>query len=452
MKKIVLINPTYDYPVLKNVKFYYLNKIWPPLDLANYAALLEKEGFDVKIIDANAERLTPNQVAKMVNGFNKIFITSSTLDRWQCPHPNIKPFLEFVKVIREKNPNINIFVLGAHGTIRTKEILELTKVNAIIRSEPELTVVEICKNKSLKQIKGVTFKKGKRIISTPDRGPLDLNTLPIPAYHLLPLRKYFYEFLGGKFMLFEGSRGCPFNCIYCLKKMYGIYRKKSPENLIREVECAIKEFGVKTAYFIDLEFTVNKKLVEDLCDYLIKNNFDFKWCCQARFDTIDKNLLLKMKRAGCKLIHYGVETGSERILKLINKKITLEKIEKGMKLTKDVGIETACFFIFGLPTESLEDMKKTMDFAEKINPNYASFHIAIPYPETIFYDMIKKDLRDDLFPTSYTGIYSENQLKKIINYAYRRFYFRLSYIFSRLLNGNYELLLRQFKLFISHIR
>jgi len=446
--KIALINPSYEYPVVKKERFIYYNKLWPPIDLANCAALLEKEGFEVKIVDANAERIAPEKVAEAVKGFSKIFITSSPLDRWQCPHPNITPFVEAVKEIKSK-ANADIFAMGTHGTVRPNEILEMTEATAVIRGEPELTALEICKNMELEKVKGLTFKKNGKIITNPERESVDLNSLPIPAYHLLPLEKYFYEFLGGRFMLFEGSRSCPFSCIFCLKKTYGNYRKKSSEKLIKEVETAVEKFKIKNAYFIDLEFTVNRKLVEDLCDFLIEKKYDFKWCCQARFDTVDKELLEKMKKAGCKLIHYGVETGSERIMKMINKKITLEQIERGMKVTKEVGIPTACFFMFGFPSETREDMEKTVQLALKLNPTFASFHLTIPYPGTDFYEMIEPG--DELFPSIYTGEYSGEELKNMINSAFRRFYFRPSYVISRLKEGNYGMLLKQFKLFISHI-
>jgi radical SAM superfamily enzyme YgiQ (UPF0313 family) len=158
-----------------------------------------------------------------------------------------------------------------------------------------------------------------------------------------------------------------------------------------------------------------------------------------------------MKRAGCRLIHYGIESGSERIMKMINKRISLEQIEKGMEITKDVGIPTACFFMFSFPTETLEEMEKTIQFAIKLNPTFASFHIAIPYPETVFYKMMKSKPKE-LFPDAYTDEYPEEELKDVINKAFRKFYFRPSYIFSRLEEGNYGMLLKQFKVFLSHIK
>jgi len=448
---IVLINPSYDYPVLRKRGFAFYNKIWPPLDLANCAAMLEKENFDVKIIDANAERFTPKKVAKKVEDADKIFITSSSLDRWQCPHPDLTFVLECIKEMRKRS-DAKIYLMGAHGTIRPKEMLEISKADGIVIGEPELTVAEICKN-GLEKAEGVCYKKKNRIIVKPRKNWLDLNTLPLPALHLLPMKKYFYEFLGKNFSLFETSRGCPFNCIFCFKKMYGpLYRKKSAENVIRELKFAMEEFGVKNACFIDLEFAINRNCVEKMCDFLIKGNYDFKWACQTRVDTIDLDLLKKMKKAGCALIYVGVESGSERILELINKKVTIEQIKKAVLKIKKVGIDLCCFFIIGLPTEKIEDMKKTIEFAKMLNPTYASFHIAVPYPGTVFYEMIKSELEDELFPTIYDGLYSEDELKKVIRDAYLSFYLRPKFIVSRILKGKYKLLFNQLRLFLGYVR
>jgi len=445
--KILLINPLIEYSKNKDELSIY-NRIWPPLSLANCAALLENNGFDVKIMDANAEFLKPKQVANKSNNFDKIFITTSTIDRWQCPHLNLYPFLELIREV--KKVNSNIYLTGSHGTVRPNEMLKLTSVKAIIRGEPELTVLEICKECDLKKIKGVTFEKNGKMISNPNRPLLDMNKLPMPAFHLLSMKKYFYEILGNNFCLFEGSRGCPFSCIYCLKSMYGNgYRKKSAEKLIDEVKYSVENFDIKTAYFIDLEFCINRNLVERLCDFLIEQKYNFKWTCQTRFDTIDLKLLEKMKKAGCEIIHFGVETGSPKIMKMIKKNVTIDQIKQGMKLTKKAGIKSVCFFMFGLPTETNKDMEMTIKLAKELNPTYASFHIATPYPETGFYNMIKNEIGDELFP-SYYG--NENELKKVVNKAFLSFYLRPKYIFSRLKEGEIKLLGKQIDLFFRYLK
>jgi len=445
-EKILLINPNYNYPFSKQKDLPIFNRVWPPLSVANCAALLEKEGFHVEIIDANAEGLSPDQVVNRAHGFNKIFITSSSIDRWQCPHLNINPFLEFVKKIREKRDK-ELYVMGAHGTVRPKEILKITKADAVIIGEPELTILDICKGN---KTEGICYEEDGKKILKERKTPLDLNTLPIPAFHLLPMKRYFYEVLGRNFTLLEGSRGCPFNCIFCLKKMYGKYRTKSSQNLIREIEFVINEFGVKNAYFMDLEFTTNKKLVNDVCDFLIQEKFDFNWTCQARLDSVDLKILQKMKRAGCKIIHFGVESGSSRILGKINKKIDLKQIERGIKLTRITDIDTVCFFLFGFPSETINDMNKTIEFAKKLNSTYASFHVAAPYPGTQFFEMVKENL-SELFPIAYTQSHSFSTLKNMTKKAFFQFYFRPSFILSTILSKNIKLLPKELKLFLSYV-
>lgn len=440
--KIALINPCWDYPVTKKGSLY--NRIWPPLDLLNAANLLEKNGFNPVLIDANADRLTPQEIVNKIADFDKIFINMSQLDRWQCPNINLQPVLAITKLLK------NFYLIGAQPTVRPEEILELTNASAIIRNEPELTILHLCKENKLSRISGVSYKKDNKIVHNKDAEPINMDDLT-PSYHLVDIKKYFYEVLGKNFAIFETARGCPYNCIYCLKKMYFGYRKKSSQKIIQELKDNITKYNIKSFYFIDLEFTMNRQLVEDICDFLIKNNYKVKWCCQTRADSVDFELLYKMKKAGCRLIHYGVETGSPRIMKLINKNITLEKIEQGINLTKKVGIQTACFFMFGLPSETREEMQQTIDFVKKLNPTYASFHIVIPYPGTKLHEMVKSNL-NNLFPEAYIKEYSFNELNKIKTSALLQFYLRPSYILTRLFKGQFISLWRQFRLFLGYIK
>ena len=156
-----------------------------------------------------------------------------------------------------------------------------------------------------------------------------------------------------------------------------------------------------------------------------------------------------MKKSGCEIIHYGVETGSPRIMNIVKKGITISQIKRGMKLTKKAGIKQVCFFMFGLPTETRKDMEMTIKLAKELNPTYASFHIATPYPGTEFYNMIKNEIDDELFPCYYGN---ENELKKTVNKAFLSFYLRPRYIFSRLREGEFKLLGKQIKLFFKYLK
>lgn len=446
--RVLLINPAYEYK-RRSVKRY--TRIWPPLDLAIAGALLEERGFSVSILDINAIPVSIEELIKCVKNYDKIFITSGSLDRWQCPHLNIDSFISTVKEVKKINEN-DVYIFGPHPTMRAKELLKETKADAAIIGEPELTIVELCdSNANLSQIKGIAYWENNEFKINMPRLPADLSKFPVPAFHLLPMKSYYYEIMGDKFTLLETTRGCPFLCTFCSEdQMYGIrYRKKSLELIEKEIDACVHKYGIKNIYFIDLEFTLIKSFVNDICDMLIKKDYDLRWACQTRADTVDLDLLKKMSKAGCKIIHYGVESGSPKILESTEKRITIEGIRKGVNLAKDVGIEVVCFCMMGLPKETIDDMKATVKFVKELNPDYVSFHVATPYPGTKLYESVKNEVKG-LFPASYEGMYNEEFVKRMIRRAYLEFYLRPSYLFSKL-TKNPQLLLKQIKLFLDYI-
>lgn len=451
--RVLLVNPFQVNLVNKKGRIY--NRTWTPLDLANCAAILEKEGIEVAILDANAEQIGPQEVAKRATGYDKVFITSTSLDRWQCPQLDINPFLKTVHALNQAVPEV--YVMGSHGTVKPVEMLRETQARAIIRGEPERTVLDLCKTKNLSEVRGITYKDGDQTISNPNQRPVNLNELPLPAFHLLPMERYYYEVMGWNFSLFEMSRGCASECTFCLLETYGAgVRRKYTEKLIQEVEYGIKKFRVRNAYFIDLEFTVLRKQVMEFCRYLIKQNYNFSWCCQTRFDLVDEELLEYMKRAGCRLIHFGVEAGTDKMLEIVNKGITLQVIREGMKKVKAAGIETACFFMIGFPESDYQDMQDIINFALELGPDYPLFHIAAPYPGTKLYEQVKNDPNvrysdDSLFPEAVVGRFTLEELKAMTRKAYLQYYLRPSYVFSRLRKGQFRILGNQLKLFGSFI-
>ena len=454
--RVALVRPCWYYPITYPEATY--NRIWFPLSLANSAALLLKEGIEVKVIDAQAERLGPEEVARRIKGADKVFITSSSLDRWQCPNTDIRPFLDVARAVKRTSPEV--YVMGYHGTVFPEQVLELTSASAVIRGEPEEAVLEISRLRPLGEIGGVTFKSdgNNEAISTPARKPLDLSSLPVPAYDLFPLKRYFYEILGKRFVHFEAARGCPFGCIFCAKIMYGSrIRKKPTSQFLQEVDTAITRYGVKTGYFFDLEFTLNRDFVLEVSHYLAKKHYDFRWCCQTRADKVDGEILEAMQKGGCRLIHSGIETGSPRIMELINKGASLKALEEGVGLIKKSGIEVLLFFIFGFPTETLEDMEATIEVAKRLGPTYAAFHFAIPYPGTRFAEMMGERGEGEadpahLFPQVFIKEHSLDFLKRMVRRGLREFYLRPGYILDRMRYGRLSSLPGQLRLFLSYFR
>jgi len=429
MTKILLIKPCWPYPYGKGEHTY--NRIWPPLSLANCAAILEQQGHKVKILDAHALRIKPKKIKSYIDGYDKVFITSSSLDRWQCPNIDITLFLEMVRFIREMTNEI--YVMGYHGTVNPKSILAKTQAKAVIRGGPEYIVSDIAQNKDFSQIDGISYRTNGTMVSNPDREEYDLKSFPPPAIHLLDFKKYFYEILGSQFALFEVGRGCNFGCKFCNRIMYEPkLRTKSKEQICQELKIAIEERGVKTGYFIDLEFLAYKGLIKEVCDFLIEQNYDFRWCCQTRADSLDQAILKKMQKAGCTLIHIGVESGIQKFLDMSGKNTTEEKLVNGVRMCQEVGIKTLAFFMFGFQGETPEDRNAIFQFSKKLNANFVSFHKVYPYLES---DMYLQDIT------------SNKEVDQYIRKAFFKYYLRFSYFRKE----NIIILIRSLRLFLGRL-
>ncbi len=450
--RAVLVKPSWEYPITKKEHTY--NRCWPPLDLLNCGAILEEQGHDVRVIDAQAERLSPDELAERIGSADVAIVTSSALDRWQCPNLELEPVFAVTRAIRDRCQQI--FLTGFHGTVEPEAMLNLTEADALLMGEPEDTVRRLGAGEPLETVPGIAFSRDGTLQQTGPAGPVDMTSLPVPAFHLIDARRYNYEVLGPRFMVLEGVRGCPYPCTYCSRVIQGKpLRRKSVEQIGREVETAVREHGVRNIYFIDLEFTACRDIAEGISRYIIDRKIPVRWCCQTRTDWIDEPLLKLMKEAGCRLIHYGVETGNERIADLIKKKVTVQEQREGVLLTKSLGIETLCFFLLGYPGETEEEMRETIRFAKELNPTYASFHHVAPYHGTPLYDDWKRTANGnglELFPVFSGSPEQKQQVDDLVKQAFWEFYVRPRYIASRLFRGSPASLWRQFRLFAGYVR
>ncbi len=359
------------------------NRAWPPLDLLNCAAVVERAGHRVSLWDGR----TLSQAASPLAGeaADLIFVTSSPLDRWQCPNLELDPVLN----ITGQLPKDRLFLLGVHGTLFPAELLRLTGARGVVRGEPESAVGQISEiwannqKRDLSQVDGLSHRRGEDLVHNPDRRPLALAALPRPAYHLIDLSAYTYDLLGPRLALVEASRGCPWSCAFCLKALYppGL-RAKPPDQVVEEVEVLVRDHRAESIYFIDLEFTVRRAAVEELCRGLMRRRLKLRWCCQARVDTVDEDLLRLMRLSGLELIHFGVETASPQTLRRSGKNITPSQIAAAFSAARKAGLKTAGFFMVGLPGEGLKEARATIDLACGLKPTFASFHAWTPYPGT----------------------------------------------------------------------
>lgn len=433
--RILLINP--HWQGIRRQMQPQFKRLWQPLDLALAAALLEKNGFTVQILDNNVDRLPPAAMGRLAEGFEKTFITSTPYDRWQCPSLDIQFFFDTARHI----PQNRLYIMGAHVTERPETILRQSKARAAILGEPEETILDIAQKDKTDEISvdipGVAYLKGNRLVKTAPRGhPVDLNQLPRPAYHLLKMDQYRYEFMGESFAILEGSRGCPHGCSFCYLSMYGPrFRQKRLDRLLDEVRYISREFQVQNIYFMDLEFGLNRKHLISFCKALVDLNLGVGWCCQTRVTDVDGEVLNWMKKAGCRLIHFGVEAGSDRILRRTGKGITVNDCVRALNLTRKAGIETALFMNFGFPGETLREMNATVKLAIRLNPTYAAFHLIVPFPGTQLARETGLDMTafpPHLYPHFNFIDHDLKTLKSVLRRAYLRFYLRPAYLIGLL--------------------
>ena len=350
--------------------------------------------------------------------------------------------------------------MGAHVTERPEAILRKSGARAAILGEPEQTILDIARknggDEALSNIRGIAFLKENQLVKTASReDPLDLNRLPYPAYHLLKMDQYRYAFMGKNFAILEGSRGCPHACHFCYREMYGPrFRQKSQDQLVDEVRYINKRFQVKNIYFMDLEFGLNREYLISLCKKLAALDMGVQWCCQTRVTDVDGPLLQWMKKSGCRLIHFGVEAGSDKILGQTGKGITVSDCVRALDLTRKAGIETALFMNFGFPGETLNEMKATIDLAIRLNPSYAAFHLIVPFPGTKLARQTGLDMAafpPHLYPHFNARDHDHKTLIAVLRRAYLRFYLRPSYLFG-LLDLRMRPGLDQLKLFLRLLK
>ena len=438
--KILLVNPPQAtrYPQ-------------PPLGLAMVAAVLEKNGYLVKILDLPVSGFSENSLSTIIRQEKPdvVGVTAMT--------PTINSAASIVERVKECDSNITVVLGGAHATILPEETLKsIPEIDVIVRGEGEQTTLELVKvleknPDSLNQVLGITCRERGSVRSNPLGPPVsDLDTLPFPAFHLLPIGKYRLHPPFGRrtpVMPIITSRGCPYRCIFCSKAVFGKkYRSNSPVYIVNEVLFLMENFGVKEVKFYDDVFTLDKKRVVALCMQLKERGIDIPWSCETRVNVVDSDLLGVMKDAGCYMIEYGVESGNQRVLNSLKKDITLEQTIKAFELTRKAGIETVAYFMIGSPQETSETIQETVEFAKKLDSDFVQFSIATPYPGTELYSLaledgqvpekwdeyVYADLKSVDNPGFGTKTLSREELRAWNKKAYKAFYLRWRYVWKRL--------------------
>jgi len=420
---ILLVNAPHTEDGEKVRRF---SRPWPPLDLLNCAALLRRDGHDVHLLDYRAAAMVAKERDAAATAADRIVVNTTPLDRWQCPTLDTQATFRFIQSL----PGEKTWVAGAHGTMQPEWVLNESGAAGLLMGEPEAAIGRIAGADPSAGGPGLAVRRDGNVRAERAE-PLDLAMLPIPAFDLLEIESYYYELLGRRLLILETARGCPFGCTFCSREMYGKpVRRKSGEQVLAEIDQAMADTGFRHAYFIDLEFTFHREPVIALCEEILARGWRFGWTCQTRFDQIDRELLVLMRKAGCKLIHFGVETGAQRHVEALKKGLTLEQIRVQHALVQGCGLETALFFLLGHPGETIAEQRATVDLACELNPDYASFNIVSPYPGTPFHETAGPF--DEPFPPVDDHSHEPEALEGMRREALRSFYLRPRYVASRM--------------------
>ncbi|MDD5614392.1 MAG: radical SAM protein [Candidatus Omnitrophica bacterium] len=449
MQKVVLINPPFSLEERYGSRIKEFGALAEPMGLAYIAGSLERENIPVEIIDAPALELSEESIAGYIrdNNFTAAGITFLT--------PMFDAVKKLSAAIKKHSPGIKIIAGGAHPTALPEDTLrECPDIDYLCIGEGEGAILDFLKflrgEINIAGVPSLAYRDNGRIIKNSLLDNKDnLDSLPKPARHLLPMERYRLTASRTKKSGFCPTiilaRGCPFDCRFCSHPFGRTFRRHSVKRVIEEIQELQEIYSTGQFNFEADTLTLDKQFIMELCGAIIKEGLDIRWTCESRTDTVDEQALKMMKDAGCWQISYGVESGSQRLLDIINKGIKKEDVERIFKITHRIGISIRGFFMLGLPSETLEESLETINFAKKLNPLWAQFTVTIPYPGTpMFYDLLAcaelkhriwaeyntwggwADKRLPYIPKGRT----EEEIKNLQKKAMRMYYIRPNVIFN----------------------
>jgi len=448
--KVLLINPPRENEIIGNnppiiEKERGFN---PPLGLLYLAAYLEKYSkHDVTILDAQVEKIEYSDLEFRIRSVRPDIVGVTTMTM------TLIDVIKTIGIAKKTDRNIRIVLGGPHVHLFPNETIQLDNVDYLVLGEGEKTFKELIDHlddtSQLRRVPGLVFEDDDKIINTGIPAPIEnLDEMPFPARHMVPFKKYTSLLAKGKIAttIFT-SRGCPFKCSFCDRPHLGkVFRARSAKDVVDELEECTK-MGIYEFLFYDDTFTVDKQRVIDICREIINRKLDIGWDIRTRVDTINEEIIKHLKMAGCQGIHYGIEAGTERVLRILNKGITIDKARHIFDLTKKYKIPILAYFMIGNPTETLNDIYSTFSAMKMLDPSYVHITILTPFPGTKIYldgmqnGIIKKDYwrefsenpTPDFITPHWDEMFSREELNDLLTEGYRKFYLRPSYIFKSLI-------------------
>ncbi len=424
---IDLIKPYSSFPI----------KI-PHLGLGWLATSLRKNGHDVNIIDCQREGLSHEKLMKILKEDSPSFIGISIFSA------DLIVAKKIVSDIKKILPDCKVVAGGPHPTCLPEHTVKfIPQLDFAFIGEGEIGFPMLVSGDfKYEEIPGLVWREESRIKKNPPHFEMNLDSLGLPSWDLLKLELQSPAPHGAFLKNMPSApiiitRGCPFPCTFCAaRKLSGKrLRRRSLESVFEEIDYLVKKKGIREIHIEDDNFTLKKDYAMKFCEELLRRDYKISWSCPngIRLDTLDTELISLMKRSGCYSVSAGIESGSERILKAIKKKLTVEEIERGARLIHEADIKITGFFIVGFPEEKKEDIEETIKFAKKLPLDRAQFSTFLPLPGTIYFDEYLKEVPLDKIPWNHffttdvvyspDGI-SKEELSKLKKKAFLLFYFR----------------------------
>ncbi len=410
--------------------------VWPPLSLALAAALLEEAGHETRVMDCPAEGVGMPAAQEAIAAFAPRAVV------WSTGTPSLQDDLAFSASVKAISPDIRTAVFGTSVSALDTACLEAARgIDVIVRDEPELTIAALAQTlaagRTLADVQGITYRAadGSCARNPPRPFASDLDSLPFPAWHKVRRECYRLPLKGAPFLLVAPSRGCPHECIYCTAQNYygSRFRWRSVPNVIAELQQNLTAFGVKDIFFWSDTFTLNRKYVHELCAGIRRHRLPISWVCNSRVDTIDEELAQAMSAAGCAMISFGIESGSQDILDRSKKRARVADAYTAVKAAKKAGIRTVGHFILGLPGETEETAQETMALSRDLGLDLAQFYTAAPYPGSRLYtmaqaegwldDSAQREMSQTVASLNLPSV-SPQRVQEMRRQAFRQFYLR----------------------------
>lgn len=437
--KILLVQP--NYKISRESGAWLVN---PPIGLCYIASVLEENGIKCEIKDANAHSWNPERMVEESEGYDVVGVSILTPAQKWC--------VDYINLLSD---DVLKVCGGPHPTSLPEDMLR-DGYDVVVRGEGEYPFLEIVQGKPLEEIKGITFKKNGKIIHNPSPKPLDPNEIPFPARHLLENNGVDKPYIsaGTQYTPWSPvitSRGCPYNCSFCCKKIFGYkFRPRTPENVFNEIKFLVGEYGVKEIAIYDDNFNVDMKRAEKILDMIIESGLEIhiRTTNGIRVNGVTEEFMEKLRKAGCDYVAFGLESGNQEVLNKIPKGATLNMGRNAVECAKKAKIPIISgFFMLGLFGDTPETMQETIDFAKELNVDVALFNMATPYPGTRMYEMIERDGKflfdtnnwDNIQHTSGKFVFTHPDVPKpevveeYYSKAHKEFYLRPRYMIRQMM-------------------